>query len=313
MVAQIRIGSSDLEVTPLALGGNVFGWTADEAESFRILDAFVDAGGNHIDTADMYSSWHHGNEGGDSEAIIGRWLAQSGKRDVVTIATKVGKLPARPGLSRQNILDCAEESLRHLGVEAIDLYYAHADDPDVPLEETLGAFDELVQAGKVRYIAASNYSPARLAQALKVSDDLGLARYVALQQHYNLMHREEFEGQMLALIQSEGMTTLPYFGLAAGFLTGKYRQAADVTGARSPRVEQYMNERGMRVLAALDSVVEARGVPMASVALAWLRQQPGVAAPIASASRLDQVLALVASLDIELSSDELALLDTASR
>lgn len=301
---RVTIGRTDLSITPLALGGNVFGWTADEAESFRILDAFVDAGGNHIDTADMYSAWAPGHHGGESEEVIGRWLASRGRRDDVTIATKVGKMPSAPGLAASRIRQAAEDSLRRLGVEAIDLYYAHADDPDVPLEETLGAFDTLITEGKVRWIAASNYTPDRLAAALKVSDDNGLSRYVALQQHYNLVHRSEFETQMRALIEREGMTSLPYFGLAAGFLTGKYRGLEDVAGARAVRVREAIEGGGLVVLDALERVAAAHDVPMAAVALAWLRQQPGVSAPIASVSRVDQLPDLMASLHVTLTADD---------
>jgi aryl-alcohol dehydrogenase-like predicted oxidoreductase len=309
---QVCIGDSDLAITPLALGCNVFAWTADEAESFRILDAFLDAGGNHLDTADMYPAWAEGREGGESEEIIGRWLTRSGKRSSVVIATKVGKSYSSPGLNGQQIIDGAEASLRRLGVDAIDLYYAHADDPDTPLEESLAAFDSLVQAGKVRWIAASNYSGERLRDARGIQQLNNWSGYVALQQHYNLMHRNEYEQGARDAVADLGMVSLPYYALASGFLSGKYRSTDDLTGERAPRASLYMNEQGLQVLQSLEGIAKQHEVEMATVALAWLRQQPTVAAPIASASRAEQVPSLMASLALTLDESELAALDHAS-
>jgi aryl-alcohol dehydrogenase-like predicted oxidoreductase len=220
----------------LALGGNVFGWTADKEESFRILDAFVDGGGNHIDTADAYSAWFEGNTGGDSERIIGAWFRRSGRRDEVVIATKVGKLPGLEGLCAKNIIRAAEDSLERLGTDVIDMYYAHADDADTPLEETMAAFDSLITSGKVRWVAGSNYGAARLREAHDVAIAGGWSPFIALQQHYNLVHRAEYETAAAAVVEDLGMVSLPYFALASGFLTGKYRSAEDVVGGRAPQV-----------------------------------------------------------------------------
>lgn len=308
----VKIGSSELEVYPLNLGGNVFGWTADEEQSFAVLDAYRAAGGNFIDTADVYMARAEGNQGGESETIIGNWLARRGRRDDMVIATKVGSWDRHPGLSAKNIREAAEDSLRRLRTDYIDLYYAHRDFTDVPLEETLSAFDELVRAGKVRYIGASNYTAERLAQALAVSDREGFARYVALQPHYNLMERD-YERELAPLVEKEGLSTLPYFGLARGFLTGKYRSREVSTD--SPRAEgalAYLNERGERVLAALDEIAAAHRSTPAAVALAWLAARPTVAAPIASARNLDQLTDLLASVELELTSEEVAALDAAS-
>ena len=308
-----KIGNSDLEVYPLNLGGNVFGWTADEQESFAVLDAYTGAGGNFIDTADSYTARVPGNSGGESETIIGNWLARRGRRDDIVIATKVGNWPRRPGLSAKNIREAAEDSLRRLRTDHLDLYYAHRDDQDVPLEETLGAFDELVRDGKVRYLGASNYSADRLAEALSVSDREGFARYVALQPHYNLVERG-YERDLAPLVAKEGLSTLPYFALAKGFLTGKYRSR--VVGGSSPRAEgavAYLDHRGERVLDALDEIASAHSTTPAAVALAWLAVQPTVAAPIASARNEEQLAALLASVELHLSAAELATLDDASQ
>ncbi|MGX6449624.1 aldo/keto reductase, partial [Patulibacter sp. S7RM1-6] len=251
-----RLGSTDLDVFPLNLGGNVFGWTADEETSFAVLDAYVDGGGNFVDTADGYSHWVAGHSGGESEAIIGRWLRRRGRRDDVVIATKVSTKPDRKGLARENVLAAADESLERLGTDHIDLYYAHYDDADTPLEETLGAFDELVRAGKVRYVAASNYSAERLTEALTVQEREGLAPWVALQPHYNLVERTGYEdGGLRDVAERAGLAVLPYYALASGFLTGKYRDA-DAAGdsPRAPGATAYLDDRGRRVLAALDEV-----------------------------------------------------------
>ena len=310
-----RIADSDLAVFPLALGGNVFGWTADEAESFAVLDAFVEGGGNFIDTADGYSAWVPGNTGGDSERIIGRWAAARGSRDELVIATKVSTHPEFSGLSAANIAAAADASLQRLGTDRIDLYYAHFDDESVPLEETVGALSALVDAGKVRTIGISNYSPERIDEWFAVTAANGFHRPVALQPHYNLVERG-FEHGLRERAGREGLAVFPYFSLAKGFLAGKYRDAADVTAeGASPRARgasAYLDERGARVLAALDAVAAEHGVDVASVSLAWLRQQPTVVAPIASARTVSQLPALLASASLELTREELAALDAAS-
>lgn len=307
-----KIGSTDLDVFPLALGGNVFGWTADEKQSFAVLDTYAAAGGNFIDTADMYSAWASGNSGGESETIIGRWLAARGKRQEMIIGTKVGKHPQFNGLSAKTIGVAAENSLKRLGTDYIDLYYAHADDENTPLEETLGAFDALVRQGKVRYIAASNYTAPRLAQALAVSDREGLARYVALQQHYNLMERDKYEGELADLVLRERLSSVPYFALASGFLTGKYRPGSKVESQRAQSAGAYLNEKGIRVLAALDEVAAAHNASVATIALAWLLAQPTVVAPIASARTVEQLPDLLRVAEVPLSNAELRRLNEAS-
>jgi aryl-alcohol dehydrogenase-like predicted oxidoreductase len=307
-----KIGSSDLDVFGLNLGGNVFGWTADRDQSFEVLDAYTAEGGNFVDTADTYTANKPGNSGGESETILGEWLTSRGRRDDVVVATKVGAWAKRPGLSAVNIAEAAEDSLRRLRTDHIDLYYAHRDDENTPLEETLGAFDALVRSGKVRYIAASNYSAARLAEALTVSEREGFAKYVALQPHYNLVERD-YERELAPLVEKEGLSTLPYFGLARGFLSGKYRSPADA--GDSPRAEgalAYLDERGERVLSALDEIARANGVAVATVALAWLRRQPTVTAPIVSARNTGQLVDLVASVRLDLADDELKALSDAS-
>lgn len=307
-----KIGSSDLDVYGLNLGGNVFGWTADEEQSLAVLDAYSAAGGNFIDTADSYMARLPGNSGGESETIIGNWLARRGRRDDVVIATKVGSWARHPGLSAQNIREAAEDSLRRLRTDHIDLYYAHRDFDDVPLEETLGAFDELVRAGKVRYIGASNYSADRLAQALSISDKEGFVRYVALQPHYNLVERD-YEHELAPLVRKEGLSTLPYFALAKGFLTGKYRSRETTNDSpRSAGAVAYLDHRGERVLEALDDIAAAHRSTPAAVSLAWLAAQPTVAAPIASARNLDQLKDLIASVELQLTDAEVATLTDAS-
>ncbi len=303
-----------LPLARLGLGANVFGWTADEAASHAVLDRFSEAGGTMIDTADSYSHWVPGNIGGESETIIGRWLARSGRRDEVIIATKVGKSPTAPGLSPANITASIDGSLRRLGVETIDLYYAHEDDSTTPLEEFLAAFDALVRAGKVRAIGASNFTAERLHEALRISEREGLTPFVALQQHYNLMERPAYEGALQPVAQAHDLLTFPYFGLAKGFLTGKYRDA-DAPGLAGPRSEAaraYTSERGDRVLAALDTIALARDCAPGCIALAWLAQQPTVAAPLASARSVAQLDALLPVLDLTLNREELSLLDQAS-
>ncbi|MFD8527680.1 aldo/keto reductase [Streptosporangium canum] len=304
---------SELNLFPLCLGGNVFGWTADRDASFAVLDAYVEAGGNFVDTADVYSEWIPGHPGGESETIIGEWMAARGNRDQIVVATKVGSLASRPGLSAANIRAAAEDSLRRLRTDHIDLYWAHIDDAGTPLEETLGAFDSLIREGKVRNIGASNYGPERLAEALAISDRDGLARYGVLQQPYNLVERG-YEGPLRDVVAAEGLTSTPYFGLARGFLTGKYRPGVEVDSPRAGQASAYLKtERGPRVLEALDKVAAAHDVAPAAVALAWLAAQPTVAAPIASARDVEQLRPLLAVAGLTLSEDELAMLDVASR
>lgn len=307
-----KLGNTDLDVFGLCLGGNVFGWSADEDESFAILDAYAAAGGNFIDTADVYSLWVPGNTGGDSERIIGRWMKSRGNRDAMVIATKVAKLPSRPGLSAANIRAAAEESLQRLGTDYIDLYYAHADDPGTPIEETLGAFDALVREGKVRYIAASNFTAPRLTESLAVSEREGLARYSALQNHYNLLERTEYERDLAPVLEREGVPGVPFYGLARGFLAGKYRPGVEVDSVRAGGVAPYRNERGYRVLDALDQVAAAHGTTVAAVSLAWLAAQPTIAAPIASARTPQQLLELLPFTELALSEEELSALTAAS-
>jgi aryl-alcohol dehydrogenase-like predicted oxidoreductase len=308
-----RIGNTDLDVFPLALGGNVFGWTADKTTSFAVLDAFADGGGNFIDSADSYSAWVPGHIGGESETIIGEWMKARGNRDKMVIATKVGQLEPVKGTSRAAVRQAVEDSLRRLQVETIDLYYAHIDDQETPLEESAAIFGEIVAEGKVRHVAASNFSPERLQAALDIQQQLGVAPYVALQPHYNLMERTGFEAELRDVVSANGMSTIPYFGLARGFLTGKYRIGGpEIASPRAGGASQYLNERGVRVLAALDQIAEQLGVAQASVALAWLAAQPTVAAPIASASKPEQVAALVAGGNLSLSCADLALLTEAS-
>jgi aryl-alcohol dehydrogenase-like predicted oxidoreductase len=309
------LGRSGIEVGPLALGGNVFGWTIDEAASFRVLDTFAASGLNLIDTADVYSVWVAGHTGGESETVIGNWLKRSGARGRVVIATKVGIeiAPGEKGLTRAHILRSAERSLNRLQVDAIDLYQAHQDDPDTPLEETLGAFAELVAQGKVRAIGASNYSAARLAEALRVSREKGLPRYESLQPNYNLVDRGGYEGELEPLCAREGLGVIPYYSLAAGFLTGKYRTEADLSkSARGAKVgKSYLNERGLRVLAAVDAVAAQLKASPAQVALAWLMARPSVTAPIASATTPAQLDELVAATRLTLGPDAVARLDAA--
>ncbi|MEV0644857.1 aldo/keto reductase [Phytomonospora sp. NPDC050363] len=309
-----RIGSTDLDVSPLTLGGNVFGWTADEAESFAILDAYVAGGGNFIDTADAYSAWVPGNSGGESEAIIGRWMAARGNRDRLVIATKVSSHPERPGLSADNIAAAAEDSLRRLGTDRIDLYYSHFDkEPYAPVAETLGAYDALVKAGKVRHIAASNMTPERLTESLDTSAREGLASYVAIQPNYNLVSRDTYEGPPADIAAERGLSAIPYYGLASGFLTGKYRPGANVDSARAGSAGKHLEtERGRAVLAALDAVAARHDAELATIALAWLLAKPTVVSPIASARTVGQLPALLAVADVKLSAEDVAELDEAS-
>ncbi|MGY1551190.1 aldo/keto reductase [Microbacterium sp. A588] len=307
------LGHSDLDVLPLALGGNVFGWTADRDASFEILDAFVAGGGNFIDTADGYSAWVPGNSGGESETIIGEWLASRKPRGL-TIATKVSSHPEFRGLSAKNIRAAAEASLNRLGVESIDLYYAHFDDAATPLEDTVAAFGQLVDDGLVRHIAVSNYSADRIRSWIEIAQDAGIALPVAVQPHYNIVHRNDVEEHIIPVAEEFGLSLVPYYALASGFLTGKYR-STDATSVNSPRAggaSKYATEHGLRVIAELENVAAAHGASVAAVALAWLREQPTVAAPIASASRVEQVADLLASTALELTADELGAVDSVS-
>jgi aryl-alcohol dehydrogenase-like predicted oxidoreductase len=276
------------------------------------LDAYAAAGGNFIDTADVYSAWAPGNSGGESETIIGRWFSTRGNREKIVVATKVGMHPKFSGLSPATIRTAAEESLRRLQTDYIDIYYAHQDDENTPLEETLSAFDRLVQEGKVRYVAASNYSAARLQEALTTADRAGFARYIALQQHYNLVERDKYEGELADVVAREGLSCIPYFALASGFLTGKYRPGAKVDSQRAERAGAYLNEKGIKILAVLGEVAAAHGVSIASVALAWLAAQPTVVAPIASARTPEQLPDLLRVADLKLSQNEIDRLSAAS-
>jgi aryl-alcohol dehydrogenase-like predicted oxidoreductase len=308
-----RLGHTDLDVFGLCLGGNVFGWTIDEQRSFEVLDAYVAGGGNFIDTADIYGG--RGPEGpGASERIIGRWIRARGNRDQLVIATKVGASAEHRGLSAEAISAASEASLERLEIDRIDLYYSHLDDPATPLEETLGAFQRLIDAGRIRYAAASNYSAARLTEALELGERDGLARYVALQPHYNLMEREPYESELRPVCERYGLACVPYFALARGFLTGKYRRGgAEVSSPRAAGVrESYLNDHGFAVLDALDEIAAAHGTTVAAVSLAWLLAQPTVLAPIASATSTEQLAELLPATELELSLYELERLAAAS-
>jgi len=306
-----NIPGTDLAVHPLCLGANVFGWTADEPESFAVLDAYKAAGGNFVDTADGYSQWVAGNHGGESEEIIGRWMAKRGNRDAIVLATKVGSKHDRKGLTAGNVRAAAEEALRRLQTDRIDLLYTHRDDEVTPPEETMGALDALVREGKARHVAASNVSPARLEAALAASEREGLVRYVALQPHYNLVERD-YEDGLADVCRRHDLGCLPYYALAKGFLTGKYRPGADgVESQRAEGARAYLDERGERVLAALDAAAAAHDVPVAAVSLAWLAGRPTVVAPIASARTPAQLAELMAMTELELTADEARALDEA--
>ena len=305
------IGTSNIEVAPLALGGNVFGWTADEAASFAVLDAFVDAGGTMIDTADVYSAWVPGHQGGESETVIGRWLKRDpSKRERVVIATKVGFMA---GLKPDTIGPSCDASLARLGIDRIDLYYQHKDDQDVPLADSLGAFDELRRAGKIHAIGLSQFTAPRAEEALAVSIEQGFDQPVALQNWYNLVDRERFEGDLQDLAVNRGLSVFPFYGLANGFLTGKYRSKDDLSKSpRGLRVVEYLEGKGPRVLKAMEEVAAETGAAMATIALAWLKAQPGVTAPIASATNVDQAKELVAALTLDLTPGQVELLNEAS-
>jgi aryl-alcohol dehydrogenase-like predicted oxidoreductase len=312
---QRKLGHSGIKVAPFAFGGNVFGWTADEAMSFSILDAFSSSGFNLIDTADIYSNWVPGLKGGESETILGKWLARSGKREKIVIATKVGMemAPGRKGLSKQYITEAVEASLRRLNTDYIDLYQSHQDDAETPIEETLEAYAQLITQGKVRAIGASNFTPARLEESLQVGSSKGLPAYQTFQPQYNLYDRAEFESAARGVCKTHNLGVLSYFSLANGFLTGKYRTSEDLgTSARSNAVRSYMNPRGMRILAALDEVALGLGKTPAQIALAWLIAQPTIAAPIASATSLAQLDDLMAAAHLSLPSEAIVMLNKAS-
>ena len=311
-----QLGQSSLHVTPIAFGGNVFGWTADEKTSFALLDHFVASGFNFIDSADAYSRWHPGNKGGESEVIIGNWLKARGGRDKVIIATKLGieMAPGKKGLSRKYMMQAVEDSLQRLQTDYIDLYQSHRDDPETPIEETLSAYADLIAAGKIREIGASNFSAERLAESLKISTEKGLPRYHSLQPHYSLVERQEFEGPLEDLCLREKIGTIGYYSLASGFLTGKYRSSADTKGkARGSRVEKYLNDYGFGVIAALDDVAKRYNAKPVQIALAWLIARPSVTAPIASATNLEQLAELLKAAEIELDAAAIAQIDVASK
>ncbi len=308
-----RLADTELDVFPLCLGGNVFGWTMNEGESFAVLDAYAEAGGNFVDTADMYSHWVPGQSGGESETIIGNWMASRGNRDRIVVATKVGRGRGKADLRADTIRSATDDCLRRLQIDCIDLLYAHGDDdPSIPLEETLGAFEEIVQAGKARYIAASNYTPERLAAALALGQRDGFASYVALQPHYNLAERARYEGPLQQLCLERGLACLPYYALASGFLTGKYRPGGGAVDSRRGGGAELLDQRGLAILAALDEVAGAQETTVAAVALAWLAAQPTVATPIASARTPGQLAELLPMADLTLSRNELDLLDRVS-
>ena len=294
----ITLPKTDLQVHPLCLGGNVFGFSADEKSSEDVLSYYFDNGGNFVDTADMYSQWAPGHVGGESETIIGNWMKKRGNRSQMVIATKVSKLDTRPGLKAANIAAACDDSLRRLQTDYIDLYYAHQDDPDTPIEETLGAFDSLIQAGKVRYIAASNFTPARLQESLDIAKKLNLASYVACQDQYNLMDRD-YETTLRDTVDENGLSEIPFYGLARGFLSGKYRPGVTVESVRATGVaNSYAHERGWKMLEKLDQIAQEKNTSVAAVALAWLRAQPTVSTPIASATKLEQIKELMPVLKL---------------
>jgi aryl-alcohol dehydrogenase-like predicted oxidoreductase len=310
-----KLGNTGLEIAPLVFGGNIFGWTVDQSTSFKLLDAFVAAGFNSVDTADMYSRWVPGHNGGESEIIIGEWMKRNGNRDKIIVATKVGldMGEGRKGLSKTHILRSAEESLKRLQTDYIDLYQSHTDDAETPFEETLGAYAELVKQGKVRAIGASNHKADRLAAALEASRKSGLPAYQTLQPNYSLIERAEYEANLESLCEKEGLGVINYFPLAAGFLTGKYRSESDATGkARARNVTKYLNERGFKILDALDQVAKKFNATPARVSLAWLLARPSITAPIVSATNLDQLKDLVASVDLVLDRESIELLNRAS-
>jgi aryl-alcohol dehydrogenase-like predicted oxidoreductase len=305
----LTIPETDLVVHPLCLGGNVFGWSADEKQSHNVLNAYASHGGNFIDTADVYSEWKEGNKGGESETIIGTWL-KSQDRSKFVIATKVAKLSTRPGLRPENIIAACNDSLKRLQTDYIDIYYSHNDDPEVPMAETLGAYDQLISEGKIRYIAASQHTGARLQEVLNISKEQGLPSYIALQDHYNLMERKPFESEQQEVLATNGLSALPFFSLARGFLSGKYRKGVVVDSVRADGVKEYQDDKGWAVVAALDKIARAHNSSVSSIALAWLRANPQVSTPIASARTVEQLIEIVEV--IHLSEYEVKKLNAAS-
>jgi aryl-alcohol dehydrogenase-like predicted oxidoreductase len=305
----LTIPETDLVVHPLCLGGNVFGWTADEKQSHDVLNAYASHGGNFIDTADVYSEWKEGNKGGESESIIGTWL-KSQDRSKFVIATKVAKLSTRPGLRPENIIAACDESLKRLQTDYIDIYYSHNDDPEVPMAETLGAYAQLISEGKVRYIAASQHTGARLQEALNISKEQGLPSYIALQDHYNLMERKPFESEQQEVLAINDLSALPFFSLARGFLSGKYRKGVVVDSVRADGVKEYQDDKGWAVVAALDEIARAHNSSVSSIALAWLRSNPQVSTPIASARTVEQLIEIIEV--VHLSEYEVGKLNAAS-
>ena len=308
-----KLRGIDAEIFPLVLGGNTFGWTSDESESDRVLDAYTEAGGNLIDTADVYSAWAPGHSGGESEIVMGRWLSKNGNRDKVLVATKVSQHPQYSGLSARNIEAAADASLLRLGLDVIDLYYAHFDDSSTPLEETAAAFDKLVKEGKVRAIGVSNYTPDRIREWFSIARKEGLTLPVALEPQYNLVYRKDYENGLMQVAKDEDLAVFPYFSLASGFLTGKYRTLDDLKGKkREGMVKDFFTQEGLDVVAAMDGIAKAHGVELATVALAWLNHRPGIAAPIASARTPEQLPALLAAAHLELSEQDMQTLDQVS-
>ena len=308
-----KLRGIDAEIFPLVLGGNTFGWTSDESVSDQVLDAYTEAGGNLIDTADVYSAWAPGHSGGESEIVLGRWLAKNGNRDKVLVATKVSQHPQYSGLSAKNIEAAADASLLRLGLDVIDLYYAHFDDSSTPLEETAAAFDKLVKEGKVRAIGLSNYTPDRIREWFSIARKEGLTLPVALEPQYNLVYRKDYENGLMPVAKEEDLAVFPYFSLASGFLTGKYRTMDDLKGKqREGMVKDFFTQEGLDVVAAMDGIAKAHGVELATVALAWLNHRPGIAAPIASARTPEQLPALLAAAHLELSDQDMQTLDQVS-
>ena len=308
-----KLRGIDAEIFPLVLGGNTFGWTSDESTSDQVLDAYTAAGGNLIDTADVYSAWAPGHSGGESEIVLGRWLAKNGNRNKVMVATKVSQHPQYSGLSAKNIEAAADASLLRLGLDVIDLYYAHFDDSSTPLEETAAAFDKLVKEGKVRAIGLSNYTPDRIREWFSIARKEGLTLPVALEPQYNLVYRKDYENGLMQVAKDEDLAVFPYFSLASGFLTGKYRTMDDLKGKqREGMVKDFFTQEGLDVVAAMDGIAKAHGVELATVALAWLNHRPGIAAPIASARTPEQLPALLAAAHLELSDQDMQTLDQVS-
>ena len=309
--ASVTIPATTLDVYPLCLGGNVFGWSADEGQSQAILDKYTELGGNFIDTADVYSDWVEGNVGGESEVIIGNWLKARGNRHQLVIATKVAKMTTRPGLRPENIIAACNESLKRLQTDHIDLYYSHYDDKDVPIAETLGAYQTLISEGKIRYIGASQHTVARLQEAINIANKENLPKYLVLQDQYNLVFRDPFESEQQEVLKANNISAITYCGLASGFLTGKYRPGVTVDSVRASAVVDYQNDHGYGVIAAMDAIAKSHNASISAIALAWLRANPQVSTPIASARTVEQLLEIMKV--VELTGDEVALLNKVSR